>query len=47
MRITGVSGPEFSYDLSFENITDADYRIHGSGQNRPGRSAVVALRIDF
>ncbi len=24
MRITGVSGPEFSYDLSFESITDAE-----------------------
>ncbi len=34
VRIVGVSGPEFAYDLSFENITDAEenelvYKVGG------------------
>lgn len=35
--------------LSFavENIGDLDYRIHGSGQNEPGRNFVLALETTF
>ncbi len=32
---------------SLENITDEDYRIHGSGQNEPGRSFNVGVRVSF
>jgi len=33
--------------LALENLTDADYRIHGSGQNEPGRSVVVGVELSF
>ncbi len=36
-----------SLSLALENITDENYRIHGSGQNEPGRSFVFALDLDF
>jgi hemoglobin/transferrin/lactoferrin receptor protein len=29
--------------LALENITDEDYRIHGSGINEPGRNLVMTL----
>lgn len=38
----GVSG-----QLALENITDEDYRVHGSGQNRPGRNLLIGLRWSF
>lgn len=31
--------------LAFDNITDADYRIHGSGVNEPGRNLVASVSI--
>ncbi|RMH24301.1 MAG: TonB-dependent receptor [Planctomycetota bacterium] len=33
--------------VALENLTDANYRVHGSGQNEPGRSLVVGLEITF
>jgi hemoglobin/transferrin/lactoferrin receptor protein len=30
-----------------ENVFDEDYRIHGSGVNRPGRSLVMGLEVRF
>jgi hemoglobin/transferrin/lactoferrin receptor protein len=33
--------------LSLENLTDEDYRIHGSGQNEGGRSLNVGVAISF
>ncbi|PWB68095.1 hypothetical protein C3F09_12315 [candidate division GN15 bacterium] len=33
--------------VALENITDRAYRIHGSGQNEPGRNLVVATRLSF
>ena len=33
--------------LGLENITDADYRIHGSGINEPGRNFIAALNFIF
>lgn len=33
--------------LALENITNEDYRIHGSGQNEPGRSFVAGVEITF
>ncbi|MFT5154205.1 MAG: hemoglobin/transferrin/lactoferrin receptor protein, partial [Planctomycetota bacterium] len=29
------------------NISDEDYRVHGSGSNRPGRAFVIGLRATF
>jgi outer membrane receptor protein involved in Fe transport len=28
-----------------ENLTDKEYRVHGSGLNEPGRNAIVAVEI--
>jgi outer membrane receptor protein involved in Fe transport len=33
--------------LAVENITDKEYRIHGSGVNEPGRNVVFAARAKF
>lgn len=33
--------------LALENITDEDYRIHGSGVNEPGRQLVVSAQVQF
>ena len=33
--------------LAVENITDEDYRIHGSGYNRPGTNVVFGLTWSF
>jgi hemoglobin/transferrin/lactoferrin receptor protein len=33
--------------VAVENITDEDYRIHGSGVNEPGRNLVVAMQSTF
>jgi outer membrane receptor protein involved in Fe transport len=33
--------------LAVENLTDEDYRTHGSGVNEPGRNLVVALQTTF
>ncbi len=39
--------PKVHVSLALENLTDANYRIHGSGQNEPGRSVVLALDLDL
>lgn len=45
------SGYKISKDLSLrvglQNITNEDYRIHGSGLNQPGRNLFVGLRWSF
>ena len=33
--------------LALENVTDEDYRIHGSGVNEPGRNLVVQADWTF
>ena len=33
--------------LALENITNENYRIHGSGVNEPGRNFVMALDLEF
>jgi outer membrane receptor protein involved in Fe transport len=30
-----------------ENVTDKDYRIHGSGLNEPGRNLVLTTELKF
>ncbi len=32
---------------AIENVTNEDYRIHGSGLNEPGTNAVLSVRWDF
>jgi hemoglobin/transferrin/lactoferrin receptor protein len=34
-------------ELALENITDVDYRVHGSGSNAPGCNFVVGMRTTF
>lgn len=45
------AGYDLTDDLTLrtglENLTDEDYRIHGSGQNMPGRSWVVSIEARF
>lgn len=33
--------------VAVENLTDKEYRIHGSGQNEPGRNLVVGMDLKF
>ncbi|MGB2998110.1 MAG: hypothetical protein WBC59_05680 [Phycisphaerae bacterium] len=33
--------------FAIENITDEDYRIHGSGLNEPGRNFIFGLELMF
>ena len=43
---TGLRYPDrFAFSLLFENVTDAPYRVHGSGVNGPGRGLTVNLEI--
>jgi hemoglobin/transferrin/lactoferrin receptor protein len=37
----------FSVSFAVENISDEDYRVHGSGLNGPGRNFVLALETIF
>jgi hemoglobin/transferrin/lactoferrin receptor protein len=34
-------------ELALENITDVDYRVHGSGSNMPGTNFVIGMRTEF
>ena len=38
-------GRHVTLDLGLENILDEDYRVHGSGLNRPGRSLIVGVTL--
>ena len=33
--------------IGVENVTDEDYRVHGSGQNRPGRNLMIGASFSF
>lgn len=39
--------PHATLSVALENLTDEDYRIHGSGVNEPGRSLVVAADLRY
>ncbi|MBI4604393.1 MAG: TonB-dependent receptor [Planctomycetes bacterium] len=39
--------PGFKLFAGIENITDRDYRVHGSGQNEPGTNAVLGADLRF
>lgn len=34
-------------NLGLENVTDEDYRIHGSGQNEPGFNVIMGAKLVF
>ena len=36
-------GASLRLDVALENVFDEDYRVHGSGQNAPGRNLIVGL----
>ena len=38
---------QFLLTAAIENITDQDYRIHGSGQNEPGINFIFGASINF
>lgn len=38
---------DFTLSLALENLGNADYRIHGSGLNEPGRNLIVAADVRF
>ena len=38
---------DIALTVGLENLTDADYRIHGSGVNQPGFGAVLGGRVRF
>ncbi len=43
IRIT----PDVTLTAAVENITNEDYRVHGSGVNQPGRNFVLGVEIKF
>ncbi len=47
LRAGAKLGRNLRMSLALENVLDENYRIHGSGQNEPGRSVVLALDLDF
>lgn len=38
---------QLTISAALENLTDKDYRIHGSGQNEPGINAILAFEFIF
>jgi len=39
--------PGFELTAGLENITDEDYRSHGSGQNEPGLNAIIGAKVKW
>ncbi|MFA7238420.1 MAG: hypothetical protein WC058_16305, partial [Phycisphaeraceae bacterium] len=39
--------PNTTLYAAVENIADADYRVHGSGSNMPGRNFIFGLEVRF
>ena len=37
----------FQFSAAIDNLTNEDYRIHGSGLNEPGRNLVLSVRTEF
>jgi hemoglobin/transferrin/lactoferrin receptor protein len=41
---TGANvGQSFKLSAAYENFTDQDYRVHGSGQNEPGANLILGV----
>jgi hemoglobin/transferrin/lactoferrin receptor protein len=47
VRAEWKAGGRFKLSAAIENLTDEDYRIHGSGLNEPGRNLVLTARTEF
>ena len=47
VRAGWVCSDSLAVSVAIENVTDEDYRIHGSGLNEPGRNLVLALQSSF
>ena len=45
VRVGFEFGPHLSVSAAVENVTDVDYRVHGSGQNEPGTNVVIGLEL--
>ena len=44
----GVQATDWmSFTLALENLTDEDYRIHGSGVNEPGFNAILGAKVEW
>ncbi len=39
--------PSITFVAALENVLNKDYRVHGSGQNEPGRSFILSFRCRF
>lgn len=39
--------PNFTLTAALENLSDADYRVHGSGVNEPGRNLILMAGLRF
>ena len=44
--VLGAGGVAVDY-VRLENVTNVDYRVHGSGTNMPGRNLIVTLETRF
>lgn len=44
---SGIEMGDYRVYLALENLLDEDYRIHGSGTNRPGRNAVLTISANW
>jgi hemoglobin/transferrin/lactoferrin receptor protein len=40
-------GDHLDLTLGLENVTDEDYRVHGSGNNEPGFNAIAAIKASW
>ena len=47
MGLTKALGHETELSLKIENITDEDYRVHGSGINGAGRNLIFSISSSF
>lgn len=47
LRAGWTPRPGLSLNATVENVTDRDYRVHGSGVNEPGRNLVIAATLSF
>jgi len=47
LRVGAALTRNLDLALAVENVFDADYRIHGSGVNEPGRNVVLTAALDF
>lgn len=37
--------PHLNLSLAIDNLTDEDYRVHGSGVNEPGRNVILSMAV--